>query len=81
MKAVVAGGLATIMPYSLVSRELQEGTLIGRRVVRPQITRTLFMVRPRAHPPVLDDPRVIVHLDKLVQSYAEAIRPWGRALA
>lgn len=81
MKAIVAGGLAaTIMPYSLVSREVEDGTLVCRRIARPQITRTLFMAWPRANRPVLDYPLVLGHLDKLVRSYTEAIIPFGRSL-
>lgn len=81
MKAMVASGLAsTIMPYSLVSKEVQEGTLVAHRIARPQITRTLFVARLRTHPPVLDDERVVAHLEKLIRSYTQAISPWGRPL-
>ncbi len=46
MKAIIERGAgATIMPYSLASDELKRGTLMGRRIDRPALTRTLYFVQ------------------------------------
>lgn len=81
MKTMVARGTAsTIMPYSLLANELRSGVLAGRRIVRPQLTRTLYIVRQRAHSPLLDDERVKAHMERVIDTYIKAMAPWGRPL-
>ncbi len=82
MKTMVARGTAsTIMPYSLLANELRSGVLAGRRIVRPQLTRTLYIVRRRAHSPLLDDERVKAHLERVIDTYIKAMVPGGRPLS
>jgi LysR family nitrogen assimilation transcriptional regulator len=82
MKTMVARGAAsTIMPYSLLANELRTGVLAGRRIVRPQLTRTLYIVRRRAHSPLLDDERVKAHMEKVIETYIKAMAPGGRPLS
>jgi LysR family nitrogen assimilation transcriptional regulator len=81
IKAVVSAGTAAmIVPYSLIANEIRTGTLGARRIVRPALTRTLFMVRPHAHVPVLDDERVVRHIEKLTNAYLNIVSPWARLI-
>ncbi|WP_454857595.1 LysR family transcriptional regulator [Rhizobium binxianense] len=81
IKAVVAFGTAAmIMPYSLIAKEVREGTLIARRIIKPALTRTLYMVRQHPQTQVLDDQRVINHLQKLMNVYLSMVSPWARPL-
>lgn len=46
MKAIIERGAgASIMPYSLASDEIKRGTLVGRRIDRPALTCSLYLVR------------------------------------
>jgi LysR family nitrogen assimilation transcriptional regulator len=46
MKAIIERGAgASIMPYSLASDEIKRGSLVGQRIDRPALTRTLYVVR------------------------------------
>jgi LysR family nitrogen assimilation transcriptional regulator len=81
MKDMVARGAAsTIMPYSLVAKEINDGALVGRRIVRPALVRTLYIVRQRVHSPLAVDQRVVALIDGLVRTYLGAISPWARSL-
>ena len=81
MKTMVArGSVATIMPYGVVSKELRSGKVVGRRILRPALTRTLYMVRRRDRPAFLDTPQVRAHVDKLVDAYLARVTPWARRL-
>ncbi len=51
MKALIARGGATIMPFSLAPKEIAAGELLARRIDRPSITRTLYLVRPARRAP------------------------------
>jgi LysR family transcriptional regulator, nitrogen assimilation regulatory protein len=54
MKAIIERGAgASIMPYSLASDEIKRGTLVGLRIDRPALTRTLYLVRNAKSPPAI----------------------------
>ena len=81
MKSLVArGAAATIMPFSLAAKELRNGTLAGRRIDRPFLTRTMYVVTQRAPAPFLDDPRVVGHIRTLLDTYVAETQPWTRRL-
>jgi LysR family transcriptional regulator, nitrogen assimilation regulatory protein len=45
MKILVGDGLAaSIMPYGSAAAELTSGRLVGRRIIQPRLTRTLYLV-------------------------------------
>lgn len=56
MKSIIERGEgASIMPYSLASDEIKRGTLVGQRIDRPALTRTLYLVRNVKKLPSLDN--------------------------
>ena len=81
MKALIGrGGAATIMPYSLAPRELSSGELVGRRIDRPAITRTLYRVRPARRLPFVNETRIEEFLDGLTQRLLGAMGVYARPL-
>lgn len=78
---VMRGAVASIMPYAAVHREIREGTLAGRRIVSPELTRTLYVARQSQHIPLLDNPYVIVHIENLIEAYMDMMGSWARRLA
>ncbi|WFU50025.1 LysR family transcriptional regulator [Sinorhizobium terangae] len=74
------GTAAMIVPYGLIAKEVREGTLVARRIIKPALTRTLYMVRRHSKVPVLDDQRVIDHLQRLMNVYLSLVKPWARLL-
>lgn len=50
-KDMVMRGLGmTVLPYGSVQREVADGQLAARRIVQPDLTRTLYLARARRHP-------------------------------
>lgn len=81
MKALIGrGGAATIMPYSLAPRELSSGELVGRRIERPTITRTLYRVRPVRRPAFANEARIGAFLDGLIERLLVAMGSYARSL-
>ncbi len=81
MKALIGrGGAATIMPYSLAPKELSSGELVGRRIDRPTITRTLYRVRPARRLPFANEARITDFLEMLTGRLLTAMGPYARAL-
>ncbi|MBN9081364.1 MAG: hypothetical protein BGP04_24075 [Rhizobiales bacterium 62-17] len=81
MKTMVARGTAaTILPYSLVAREVRAGTLAARRIDRPALTWTLYIARRRNGRWALDDGQVDAHIERLVEAMLELTQPWARRL-
>ena len=81
MKALIGrGGAATIMPYSLAPKELSSGDLVGRRIDRPAITRTLYRVRPARRLPFVNEQRIADFLDGLTQRLLAAMGAYARPL-
>jgi LysR family nitrogen assimilation transcriptional regulator len=81
MKSLIARGVgASIMPYSLAAEEIRSGRLVGRRIDRPALTRTLYVVLPagrQAHAPEGEMQRFIQTLEARI---AHALGPFGRLL-
>ena len=81
MKALIGrSGGATIMPYSLAPREIDSGGLVARRIERPSITRTLYMVRPLKRPGFTHEEAVLAFLDALGGKTLAAMEPYARPL-
>lgn len=79
MIATVRRGVATtVMPYGLCMKEMRKGSVVGRRIISPTLTRTLYQVYHRAHLPVLDNPRVGSYILSLLKSYYSTILPYAR---
>lgn len=45
-RVVMEGSAASILPYGTVAQELESGEVVARRIVDPQLNRTLFLARP-----------------------------------
>ncbi|QKV19677.1 LysR family transcriptional regulator [Oricola thermophila] len=45
-RVVMEGSAASILPYGTVAQELAAGKLVSRRIVEPQLHRTLYLARP-----------------------------------
>jgi len=81
MKALIGrSGGATIMPYSLAPREIDSGGLVARRIERPSITRTLYMVRPLKRPGFTHEEDVLAFLNGLGGKTLAAMEPYARPL-
>ena len=81
MKALIMrGGAATIMPFSLAPRELTSGELVGRRIDRPSITRTLYAVRAARAAPFGREAEIQTFLDGVVAKALAAMGPHARSL-
>ncbi len=81
MKALIArGGAATIMPFSLAPRELSSGELVSRRIDRPALTRTLYVVRPARAASFGREADIRRFLDGLVARALAAMGRHARAL-
>lgn len=81
MKAMIAEGeAASIMPFSLAAEELASGELLGRRIDRPALTRTLYIVRPQEREPFAHEDQVGVFLGHVVEQLLQRIGPYARSL-
>lgn len=81
MKALIGrGGAATIMPYSLAPKELSSGELVGRRIDRPVITRTLYRVRPAKRLPFAKEALIEEFLEGLTDRLLTAMGGYARPL-
>ena len=81
MKALIArSGGATIMPYSLAPQELASGGLVARRIERPSITRTLYMVRPLKRAGFTHEEAVLSFLHGLSAKALASMEPYARPL-
>ena len=81
MKSLIGrSGGATIMPYSLAPQELDAGTLVGRRIERPSITRTLYLVRTRKRAPFHQEDAVDAFLNRLGAKVLSSMGVYARPL-
>ena len=81
MKALIArGGGATIMPFSLAPKELAGGQLQARRIDRPAITRTLYLVRPARRAPFSHEAEIARFCDEVAARLLRACGGWARPL-
>ena len=81
MKNLVAKGVATsIFPHGTMAEEIRRGTLVPHRLERPQITRTLFLVRQNTGVAGLDTARFEAFVGKIVEKINRSIGPHSRYL-
>ena len=81
MKALIGRrGGATIMPYSLAPQELSTGAFVARRIERPTITRTLYLVRAARHAPFAHGQAIESFLMGLAAKALDAMGPYARTL-
>lgn len=81
MKSLIARGVgASIMPYSLAAEELRSGKLVGRKIDRPALTRTLYAVVPAASHAHAPEDEMVRFVEKLEGRILAALGPFGRAL-
>ena len=81
MKSLIARGVgASIMPYSLAAEELRSGKLVGRKIDRPALTRTLYAVVPAARHAHAPEGEMTRFVEKLEGRILAALGPFGRAL-
>ena len=81
MKSLIARGVgASIMPYSLAAEELRSGKLVGRKIDRPALTRTLYAVVPAGHNAHAPDSEMMRFVKTLEGRILQALGPYGRAL-
>jgi len=81
MKSLIARGVgASIMPYSLAAEELRSGKLVGRKIDRPALTRTLYEVVPAAHHAHAPEGEMTRFVEKLEGRILAALGSFGRAL-
>ncbi len=74
------GEAASIMPFSLAADALRSGALLGRRIDRPALTRTLYVVRPREREPFTHEDQITRFLDYIVAELLKDIGPYARSL-
>lgn len=81
MKSLIARGVgASIMPYSLAAEELRSGKLVGRKIDRPALTRTLYAAVPAASHAHAPEDEMVRFVEKLEGRILAALGPFGRAL-
>lgn len=81
MKAMIArGDAASIMPMSLAAGDLRSGALMGRRIDRPVLTRTLYLARAAGAPPFIHEEAIQRFLAQIVDRYIAAMQPHARGL-
>jgi LysR family nitrogen assimilation transcriptional regulator len=79
MKALVLrGDAATVAPYNIVAEEIKSGALVGKRITRPALTRTIFVVRRSVIP---DNAFGIdAFIEAMIDAYLAQVQPWVRRL-
>lgn len=78
IKALVSRGAATsIMPYGVVADEIKLGTIFARRIVQPQVRRTLFLSRVAGRVPFVYERELMRFLDGIVRRLVDRMQPYG----
>jgi LysR family nitrogen assimilation transcriptional regulator len=79
---VLREGASTIVPYGAVADEIRAGRLQGRRIVRPEIVRKLYLVRPAGGRVFQHEALIEAFMQRMIAKLATAVgellRP-GRA--
>lgn len=70
---VVHGDAAAVMPYGNAIRELEQGMILGRRIVEPSVKRTLYLVRSVSRAP-------FEHEDAVLDLVADVVREMAHRL-
>jgi len=77
---ILRGEAASVMPFSLAAEELRSGALVARRIDRPTLTRTLYVVRPAERESLASEAALEAYLDRTVERLLESVAPYARAL-
>jgi predicted molibdopterin-dependent oxidoreductase YjgC len=72
---------STALLTGVSAEELRAGTLFARRIDRPALTRTLYLVRQQAHEPFLHEDQIGAFLDNTVERLVARIGPYARRLS
>ena len=81
MKNMVAhGDAAAVMPYGNVIDDIRLGRIIGRRIVNPPLTRTLYLIRPLHRAPFQYEAQVLELLSRVSVQYAATLGPLATPL-
>jgi len=74
IKGLIAQGTASaLLPYGVVAREVEAGTLIARKIASPPLTRTLFLLQPSGHPVSGHAKAALRIIEKFIAHLAENI--------
>lgn len=76
---IVDGG-ASLLSYGTAAEGVQRGLYAVRRIVRPELTRTLFLVRRADNDPVQNDPQLAALLAGMVQGILRGSAPYATLL-
>jgi LysR family transcriptional regulator, nitrogen assimilation regulatory protein len=80
IKALILHGLAeSIMPFGIVSEEIQSGALIARRIERPSVRLTLYLAHA-AHKGLSDDTAFVAFVDGMIDRLAATIGPYAHPI-
>jgi LysR family nitrogen assimilation transcriptional regulator len=77
---IAEGEVASIMPFSLAAEEIRSGVLLARRIDRPALTRTLYVVRPKEREAFVHEDQIARFLDYIVAELLKDIGPYARSL-
>lgn len=81
MRTLVARGVAaSIMPHGSAAQELLEGKLIGRRIVKAPLRRTLYLIQSSARSSFKHDEDVQRFLKRAVQRLLVSLGPLARPI-
>ena len=77
IRARIAEGGASLLPYGTAADGVRRGVFAMRRVERPVLTRTLYMIRRSGEHSVLDESLIGKFLRNMVRSIYEASVPYS----
>ena len=77
---IVRGEAASIMPFSLAAPQLRSGQLVARRIDRPALTRTLYVVAPQERETFSAQPEIDAFLERTIDRLRESMHPYARSL-
>ncbi|HZQ60282.1 MAG TPA: LysR family transcriptional regulator [Casimicrobiaceae bacterium] len=81
MKRIVAcGDAAAVMPYGNVIDELERGSIVARRIAKPVLKRTMYLVRPLRRSALNDESGMIDLIAAISRSYVDALGPLATPL-
>ncbi|MCB2002826.1 MAG: LysR family transcriptional regulator [Rhodoferax sp.] len=81
MKNMVAhGDAAAVMPYGNVIDDIRLGRIVGRRIVNPPLSRTLYLVRPSRRAPFKFEAEMLELVARVSLQYARTLGPLATRL-
>jgi LysR family nitrogen assimilation transcriptional regulator len=80
-RIVGCGAAASVLPFGFVADDLARGTLVGRAITDPAITRTLYLVRPVQQGPSRNHDALVNFLGRnVVKRLADTLGPLAHQL-